>query len=360
MLTPAQVFISWSGERSRSVADALAAWLPLVLERPQVWLSSRDIPEGRRWVSELASILEQTQWGIFVITPENAVSPWILFEAGALSKNRETGRVIPYLVGLDHGNLPGPLAQFHAIQADGNGTWSMIRTMAALSGYEASEQVLRRRFDAFWPDLQRSLTMVAAARPTQARASAEAGHDDRLIDLQAQLSEVRELVRQLVATWRPATSAEAETITTDEALSALQGAWVLDDNTHVYARIINGDLLAPYCYRGDQDLTAYWYGWRRVDEYWFARFLWIHSEISGFAFLKEKSQDLLEGRWWYDHEFKETPQAPVEGSGVKHRWKREANRSFPGWAEDFLDRAQRGGVPHRLTSALQRPRFARR
>lgn len=82
-----KVFVSWSGERSQMLAQALRDWLPLVLHYVQPWLSEKDIDAGKRWSSEIAKQLEESNIGIICITPENIDSSWILFEAGALAKS---------------------------------------------------------------------------------------------------------------------------------------------------------------------------------------------------------------------------------------------------------------------------------
>src|ERR1700749_560604 len=70
--TPMKVFISWSGTRSRAVANALHPWLPDVLQQMEPWMSQRDIGAGARWSQELDEQLESTQFGIICVTPENA------------------------------------------------------------------------------------------------------------------------------------------------------------------------------------------------------------------------------------------------------------------------------------------------
>lgn len=41
------IFISWSGDHSRRVAEALRSWLPNLIDGLSLWISSRDLPEGR-------------------------------------------------------------------------------------------------------------------------------------------------------------------------------------------------------------------------------------------------------------------------------------------------------------------------
>jgi hypothetical protein len=64
-----KVFISWSGERSAKVADALMDWLPKVLQGVEPWQSRHSIDKGARWSLEIAGALEGTSVGIACLTP---------------------------------------------------------------------------------------------------------------------------------------------------------------------------------------------------------------------------------------------------------------------------------------------------
>ena len=110
----AQVFLSWSGDRSKSVADALKLWLPRVLQGLDVWMSDHDIRPGERWERQLGGQLEQSSFGVVCLTPENLKSAWLIFEAGALSKAITESRVAPYRFGLKTSDVGPPLAQFQA------------------------------------------------------------------------------------------------------------------------------------------------------------------------------------------------------------------------------------------------------
>ena len=54
-----KVFISWSGERSESLAKALRKWFPLVLHYVDPWLSQSDIQAGERWSIEIAKLARE-------------------------------------------------------------------------------------------------------------------------------------------------------------------------------------------------------------------------------------------------------------------------------------------------------------
>jgi hypothetical protein len=103
-----KIFLSWSGEKSRIVASALSQWLPSLVPTTKPWMSEQ-IRAGDRWESELVKELKNTDCGVLCLTAENLQSPWLNFEAGALSKAVDKSRVIPYPESeLDPGRtLPG-------------------------------------------------------------------------------------------------------------------------------------------------------------------------------------------------------------------------------------------------------------
>ena len=150
-----KVLLSWSGTRSQAVANALREWLPLLFQTIEPWMSSTSIPTGSRWGHELAGQLESTDCGILCLTPENMTAPWILFEAGALSKSTKSGCVIPYLFDLSPNDLPGPLGQFQAVTADADGTKELARTLSTLSSTNRrTETQLHEVLSQWWPRLE--------------------------------------------------------------------------------------------------------------------------------------------------------------------------------------------------------------
>ena len=84
-------------------------------------MSSADIQAGDRWSPEIAKRLESSAFGILCVTRENLTNPWLLFEAGALAKAVDDGRVVPLLLDVDVQSISGPLAQFQAKKCDPKG-----------------------------------------------------------------------------------------------------------------------------------------------------------------------------------------------------------------------------------------------
>ena len=106
-----EVFLSWSGPRSKEIAEALKVWIPRVIQATKPWMSEKNnIAAGTRWSNEIAGKLQSTHVGIICVTPENQHNPWLMFEAGALSKIVSEAYVCPYLFGLPISQLSGPIS----------------------------------------------------------------------------------------------------------------------------------------------------------------------------------------------------------------------------------------------------------
>ncbi len=158
-----KVFLSWSGEGSKELAAILREWLPFVFPEVTFWLSSRDIQAGQRWGNELDRELEGTEFGILCLVPTNLLAPWLLFEAGAVSKSVASARVVSYCRGLQPEEVQGPLSRFQGVSADEAGTRKLVGSINSLLDNKRAESVLDRVFDKWWPDLNRGLERIPPA-----------------------------------------------------------------------------------------------------------------------------------------------------------------------------------------------------
>jgi hypothetical protein len=162
-----RIFVSWSGERSRSAALGLKSLLLDVLgESLDVFISAHMEP-GVVWVQELGRELEGSDFGILCLTQDNIQSSWLLFEAGAIAKNFGAARVVPYLI--DDLVLTGPLSQFQHVRADHNETLRLLESINALRETPTQLDRLRRTFDKWWADLEQTLANL----PTVAHPGAD-------------------------------------------------------------------------------------------------------------------------------------------------------------------------------------------
>jgi hypothetical protein len=152
------VFIGWSGQTSKEVAKALHSFLGQVIQAVKPWMSEEDLEAGVRWSPTIADQLEMARVGITCLTPDNLAKPWVLFEAGALSKAVGDARLCPYLYKVRPVDLEGPLAQFQYVTADEEGTRKLLKTInGALEKEQRSEKQLDEGFKKWWPDLKREL-----------------------------------------------------------------------------------------------------------------------------------------------------------------------------------------------------------
>jgi hypothetical protein len=177
-VTPLQIFISWSGKQSQHVAVALRTWLPTVLDnKVKPFVSSEDIDKGDRGLNKIAAQLEESAYGIVVVTPSNQDSPWINFEAGALGKSVSDGRVAPLLVGLTDPDVKGPIKQFQNSEAsDEKAVLSLIRSLNSALSEPLSLGTLDVLFEKHWPELKAAIAKAptdGAVVPKENRSEAD-------------------------------------------------------------------------------------------------------------------------------------------------------------------------------------------
>jgi hypothetical protein len=156
------VFISWSDQKAQAVALALREWLPGVINSVNAFVSTEDIYAGTRWQSEIASQLDQSNFGIVCVTGENQTRPWLNFEAGALAKAVKISRVIPLAIDLKTTDVQLPLGQFQAQPATKEGLRAVLVSLNEALGEERlSDKLLQQSLDVWWPELAAKLEEIA-------------------------------------------------------------------------------------------------------------------------------------------------------------------------------------------------------
>lgn len=161
-----KIFISWSGERSRVVANSLRGWLSDVIQFVSPWMSDQDIDKGAWWTTQIAHELESSAFGIICVTKENANAPWLLFEAGVLAKSLEKSRVCPYLFSMRPAELTGPFANFQAATATMEDTRQLLLSInKALGASARTDEQVEKSFRKWWPELEKMLADVPSLSP---------------------------------------------------------------------------------------------------------------------------------------------------------------------------------------------------
>jgi hypothetical protein len=165
------IFITWSGPRSLAVAEALAEYLPMIVNAFKPWLSKKSLEKGVNWSTELTSALGKVSAGIICLTPSNLAEPWILFEAGAIAKavkaETDKPRACTLLIGLKSSDVKGPLAQFQNTELTRDELLRLVQNLNAALGEAAlKETQVEKAFDTFWPDLKKKLDNLPPDGPT--------------------------------------------------------------------------------------------------------------------------------------------------------------------------------------------------
>jgi hypothetical protein len=186
-----KIFISWSGNRSNQLARILKELLPEVIQESEVWMSEHDIQVGTRWSESLSSNLSQCDIGIACLTAENLSAPWLLFEAGAISKSVHEARFIPFLLDLDPSEVKPPLSQFQLATVDIIGFTRIVESLNSVAQFPLSKDRLKRQIERCWPETSSRIDAILKL-PDEAIPIPERSDSDMLREL---LSLVRASVR---------------------------------------------------------------------------------------------------------------------------------------------------------------------
>lgn len=119
------IFISWSGDIAKSIAEALKTELFDIFgddDKLEIFVSSQDISAGTEWFHEISNAIENSILGILCLTKENtsneSIADWVIFEAGALAFHlKDKKAIIPLLFNTTIPNK-SPLRPFEFIKFD--------------------------------------------------------------------------------------------------------------------------------------------------------------------------------------------------------------------------------------------------
>ena len=163
-----KVFISWSGELSKKVAELLNEWIPSVLQNVEPWISTEDIEKGEIWFGAITDKMADVSVGIICLTRDNMNAPWILFEAGALSKGLTKNRVCTLLIDLEANDLKPPLGQFNATRASKEEMAKLLKTIncsAPDKEKPLDDLRVQAAVERWWPEFYEKLKIILTTTP---------------------------------------------------------------------------------------------------------------------------------------------------------------------------------------------------
>ena len=153
-----RVFLSWSGKPCQKVAEGLGDLIANLDAGVKPFVSSRNIEIGELWTQKLSSALNSCCCGVLCLAPQALASPWVMFEAGALSKGGRQRRVYPYLLGIKGSIKSGPLAAFQARKASKDATWRLIsEILKSVKADKFKRTRALERFNDEWPKLKKTI-----------------------------------------------------------------------------------------------------------------------------------------------------------------------------------------------------------
>lgn len=160
-----KIFMSWSGERSKAIAEEFKSFLSKVLQQTQPFISSQDIELGSLGQNRVMQEVTERRFGLIFITPENKKSEWIHYEAGGLIKDLEKDRVVPILFGIEKKEISKPLSQFQMIEFNKKSVLDLIKQINLLTEKPLDPESLNEVFDAFFVRSQDKINSVISDSP---------------------------------------------------------------------------------------------------------------------------------------------------------------------------------------------------
>ncbi|MDF1818334.1 MAG: toll/interleukin-1 receptor domain-containing protein [Immundisolibacteraceae bacterium] len=177
-----KAFVSWSGKYSREVASILKKYLPCILQGLDVFMSQHDLESGERWGNKLANELNESEFGIICLTNSNLNSPWILFEAGALTKQFD-GRACSLLLDdLSATDITGPLSQFQNRKFERSEILKLVIDLNKNMQKPMSESQLGLIFDKWYPDISNEYNKVTEDKTEEPTTNVSVREDRELLE----------------------------------------------------------------------------------------------------------------------------------------------------------------------------------
>lgn len=152
------VFLSWSGNKSKDMAQIFSYYLPYILQGRTCFFSPDEIPKGVGWYQYIGEALKNAECGIVFLTRDNISNPWILFEGGGLFSK---GRVNVLLCDMGKEDANNHIwANINLTSVDEAEVYKMIQSLYASTRLEFSEDVLKANFNRYWPTMKEAFDKV--------------------------------------------------------------------------------------------------------------------------------------------------------------------------------------------------------
>jgi len=137
------LFISWSGDLSKNIAEEIKLFLEESLHAVIPFFSP-DIQKGAGWLDEINKAIDNSVAGIICLTKENYTKPWVLFESGALSR---VGLVCPIVFDMKKEEIKSPLNIFQASEFNKKEFKKLFEDLCEKCSSGLTQKVIDRYFE---------------------------------------------------------------------------------------------------------------------------------------------------------------------------------------------------------------------
>lgn len=185
------VFIGWSGETGQKLAAILKRWLGAIL--PEIRFTTGGGMElGSDWRSELQSLIQDADCGVFCLTKECEPS-WLSFEAGMMVSKNPSALIIPLLFDIGRGDTRGPFSLFHSVTSDTPSILDLIHVLwekADETGVEVPTlDVVGKRTNLMLPALRSDLNHLWEEKQKKTRPRLD-GQEEAITEISKKLDAI--------------------------------------------------------------------------------------------------------------------------------------------------------------------------
>lgn len=143
-----ELFLSWSGDRSRKLAEAVRGLLVSLYGGRKIRTHlSADIAKGEPWSDALVNHLRASEAVLICLTPEALASTWITYEAGYIVGRTESPRVFTLLYEVTSNDIPDPLRSYQSTTLEPSDIRRLAHDMTGMNPDDARWAAAWREFD---------------------------------------------------------------------------------------------------------------------------------------------------------------------------------------------------------------------
>lgn len=155
-----KIFLNWSGEESRRVADLLREWLPELFDSVEPWMAADTFGRNNRWLEANSGGFDQAAMIVACITRANIHSDWSSLDPSSFEYS--VADIPPQLVLLASPDVNletfRPIKHpYNVLELGHDGLEILVQQINGLTDRPVQNDVLIDRFAAMWPRFEAKL-----------------------------------------------------------------------------------------------------------------------------------------------------------------------------------------------------------